>query len=142
MDSGRGGSPLSDAPLLARVLSSQASTARETTSDGAVVHAIAPVLNPLRQTEWYTLISFPENELFGPADRSFRDSLLMLGVVLVIAAVLGLLVANQLVLRPTAKILEATRLMTAGNLCVRIGPHYVAGELGELARSFDGLARA
>ncbi len=66
----------------------------------------------------------------------------MLGLVLTIVLAMGWLIAERLVLRPASKILEATRHMAAGNLGVRIGPDYDNGELGELARSFDGMAEA
>ena len=136
------GAPLADGHLLQRVLSSLPGTEREESPEGAVLHAFAPIRNPLRVEEWYTLISIPEQELYGPLGRSFRDSLLMLGLVLLVVLAMGWLVAERLVLRPTSKIIEATRHMAAGNLGVRIGPEYSAGELGELARSFDGMAQA
>jgi signal transduction histidine kinase len=74
--------------------------------------------------------------------RSFQQILLTLALVVVIAATMARLAAEYLVLRPAARILDATRHMQAGNLGVRIGPDYSAGELGELARSFDSMASA
>ncbi|HVR28667.1 MAG TPA: cache domain-containing protein [Thermoanaerobaculia bacterium] len=136
------GTPLSDAVLRAGVLAGMPGTHREETGGDATLHVYAPVRNPLREEEWYTILSLPESALFGAIHRSFQQSLLVLGLVLVIAAVVGRLVADRLVLRPASRILEATRHLEAGNLGVRLGPDYGAGELGDLARSFDGMVAA
>ena len=136
------GLPFSDGRLLARMMTGETGTERGESAEGPVLHAFSPVRNPLRVDEWYTLLTIPEEELYGPLGRSFRDSLLVLGVVLIIVLAMGWLVAERLVLRPASRILEATRHMASGDLGVRIGPDYSAGELGELARSFDDMAEA
>jgi signal transduction histidine kinase len=71
---------------------------------------------------------------------AFGSSLLVVVLVLVIAATLSVLIADHFILRPTSRLVDATRRVIAGKLDVRIGPRYGEGELGELARSFDHIA--
>jgi signal transduction histidine kinase len=80
----------------------------------------------------------------GAADRSLKTALLRAiagaaGLAALLALLTGLAVARRIT-RPVIRLIAVTRAMAAGDRAVRVGEIHAAGELRELAASFDQMA--
>ena len=78
------------------------------------------------------------------ADRVLQTALLRAivgaaGLAALLALLTGLAMARRIT-RPVARLIAATRAMSAGDRSARVGEIRAAGELGELAAAFDQMA--
>ena len=80
--------------------------------------------------------------VFAEANWGFIRSLMVLGVVALIAMAVDRAGADWLILRQVKALLRATRQVAAGDLSGRTGLAHDRGELGQLARAFDDMAQA
>jgi signal transduction histidine kinase len=88
----------------------------------------------------FVFVGMPREGVIGEAvSELWRDSL---GILVFTGIAFGIaLVGSQwFVVGPVRAMERAAKRITAGDLEVRLGPDYRAGELGELSRSFDSMA--
>jgi signal transduction histidine kinase len=92
--------------------------------------------------ELYVAIGLPRAWAVGKVNRDLRRNLIGLGLVAILALTAAWFGANLVIVRPVRKLRGVTERLTAGDLAVRSGPDYAAGELGLLAQAFDQMADA
>jgi nitrate/nitrite-specific signal transduction histidine kinase len=88
------------------------------------------------------LVGIPKDVAFAAANANQLSSLIGIGVVAVVVLALGAawVGGDAFVLRPTRALVAATRGLTGGDFNARTGLKHGPGELGEIARAFDGMA--
>ena len=96
-------------------------------------------LSPPWQDMWVT-IGLPREWVVTPVNRSLWHNLIWLGLVALFAMAVAWYGGDQFIVRPVKKLQGVTGRLAAGDLTVRSGPDYTAGELGLLAQSFDQMA--
>lgn len=85
-------------------------------------------------------VGIPLAVAYGPANRMLVRNLSFLAVAAVLAFLAAWFAGDLFVLRRVRALLWATRRVAAGDLSIRTGETTGAGELYELARSFDDMA--
>ncbi|MBI2957607.1 MAG: GAF domain-containing protein [Chloroflexi bacterium] len=88
----------------------------------------------------YLVVGVPENVIFAAADSKARVTAASLAVFILLLLALTWTTANRLLLRPLRSLSVVARRFASGDMDARIGPPYQAGELGQLACSYDELA--
>ena len=96
-------------------------------------------LSPPWQEMWVT-IGLPREWVVTPVNRSLWNNLIWLGLVALLAMAAAWYGGDRFIVRPVKKLQGVTGRLAAGDLTVRSGPDYTAGELGLLAQSFDQMA--
>jgi signal transduction histidine kinase/HAMP domain-containing protein len=79
---------------------------------------------------------------FAEADRILARDLITLGILSVLALIAAWFGADLFVIRRIRGLVNATKEIAAGNFTARTPLPYGKSELGQLARTFDGLAEA
>src|SRR5262249_55334204 len=90
----------------------------------------------------FVAVGVSRSTALAAANRIFQRGMLGLLVVLMLALGAAWVVGDAFIARPLARVSDATRRLAAGDLGARVGPRYASGEIGRLARAFDGLARS
>jgi signal transduction histidine kinase len=93
----------------------------------------------LRGVRWAILHQQPENEAYALARRTTRDTLIVGGVALAIALVLGLFFATRLT-RPLAALAQRADAIAAGTIS-DAPPITGPGEIGVLGQRIDEMAK-
>jgi PAS domain S-box-containing protein len=96
-------------------------------------------LSPPWQEMWVA-IGLPREWVVSPVNRSLWHNLIWLGLVALFAMAAAWYGGDRFIVRPVKKLQGVTGRLAAGDLTVRSGPDYTAGELGLLAQSFDQMA--
>jgi PAS domain-containing protein len=78
--------------------------------------------------------------VLAPANRALLHQLSALGLVAILAILAAWFGADVFLLKQVRILIEATKMLGAGNLQARSSLSYESGELGELARAFDEMA--
>ena len=84
-------------------------------------------------------MGLPRADVGAAADRTLTRTLVVLGLVALLAAIVVLTAGNMLVARPLLALASASRRVAAGDLTARANVGGRRGELGELAASFDEM---
>jgi PAS domain S-box-containing protein len=90
----------------------------------------------------FAVVGLPSDVIRTEALRALWRNLALLGLITALTLALAWVGTEVAVLRQGRRLLGATRRLAAGDLAARAGPPYQAGEVGELARAFDGMAAA
>jgi hypothetical protein len=139
---GEVGSALPEERLAARIRQGRAGTVEVSGADGArLLYAHTP-LAPGPEAGASLAVGIPTSTAYADADRTLQRSLLLLAVIALLGTGTAWLVGNRFVLRPTGRVLSASARLGRGDLSARAGPPYRPGEMGEVARAFDGMAVA
>jgi len=88
------------------------------------------------------IMSVPTSVAYAEANRITTRSLTFLITATLLAAAAAFLLAEVLVMRQTRALLQTTKQLAAGDLSARTTISPDAGELGQLAYSFDQMAAA
>jgi signal transduction histidine kinase len=88
------------------------------------------------------LLGVPRGSLFSATNRGLARNLTLLGLVTLLVLLAAWFGGDLLVLRQVRAMLSATRRLADGDLTARTGLSPKAGELNELAASFDHMAAA
>jgi PAS domain S-box-containing protein len=136
------GSALPERRLAERIRQGRAGAVEGKGGDGA--HRLFSVIPLTPGPEAYAslAVGIPTSTAYADADRTLQRNLLLLAVIALLGTGVAWMVANRFLLRPTDRVLSASGRLAAGDLGARAGPPYRPGELGEVARAFDGMARA
>ncbi|MBI2322044.1 MAG: PAS domain S-box protein [Chloroflexi bacterium] len=87
-------------------------------------------------------IGVPREAVFAGIERAFARNAAALGVVGLLALLAAWFGGDLFVLRRVRALVRATKRLAGGDLRVRTGPPYGAGEIGDLSRAFDAMADA
>src|SRR5579859_420757 len=90
----------------------------------------------------HVTVGIPTLSAFAEVNATLARSLVALSLVTIAVLAVARLAADAFVLNPLANLLALTRQFGAGDLKARSKGPYRAGELGELALAFDGMAVA
>jgi len=90
----------------------------------------------------YAGIDMPARAAFAETERILRQNLIVVGVLTALTLMAAWFGADLFVLRRVRDLMGATRQLAAGNLKARTGLPYGGSELGQLAQTFDDLAKA
>ncbi|HEY9073958.1 MAG TPA: cache domain-containing protein, partial [Desulfobaccales bacterium] len=85
-------------------------------------------------------IGLPREWALARVNRQLWNDLAWLAAVALLAMTAARFGANIFIIQPVARLLGVTRRLSAGDLTARSGAPYKAGELGQLAQSFDQMA--
>ena len=85
-------------------------------------------------------VGIPLAAAYGPANRMLARNLIFLALAATLATAAAWFGGDLFILKRVRSLLWATRRVAAGDLTVRMGEKADAGELYELARSFDDMA--
>jgi signal transduction histidine kinase len=137
-----GRSPL-DIPIVRTVLAQGEGTADLPDLDDVPrLFAFKPLVGSGQQASLYIVVGIAKAMVFAEADRVFRRSLLVLGVVAIVGMAMTWASADFFILRQIKVLVRATGQVAAGDLSTRTGLAHGRGELGQLARAFDDMAQA
>lgn len=124
-------------------MSGKEATAEVEGRDGIVrLLALSPLKNSVGGQVVYAAVDLPLAIAFAKPREILLQQLIALGVLTALILASTWFGTDALVLRRIRDIITATREMAAGNLGARTSLPYDASELGQMARSFDNLAKA
>jgi diguanylate cyclase (GGDEF)-like protein/PAS domain S-box-containing protein len=104
------------------------------------LYAYAPLAPALTQGV-YVYVGIPGAVAYAEPERVLRRNLLGLGLVALLA-IAAAWWGGAFLLRRAQPLLAATRRLAAGDLAARSGIDYGVDEIGQVARSFDHMAKA
>jgi signal transduction histidine kinase len=87
-------------------------------------------------------IGLPKALALAQVNHDLGRNLIWLGVVALLAMTAAWLGSELFIVRPVRRLSQVTEHLAVGDLTVRAGPQYAAGELGLLAQAFDDMATA
>lgn len=88
------------------------------------------------------LVGISRDEAYASINRSLIGSLAALAMVAVVALAGSSVIAHMSLMRPTRKLLDMTRRLSAGDLSARTDMHTRTSELDELGQALDEMARS
>jgi serine phosphatase RsbU (regulator of sigma subunit) len=138
------GKSVPDAPIIAIILRTPGDgTAEAPALDGTLYLFGFTPLGPDSQADGVRLsIGIPRALAFAQADRTLVQNLAGLGLAAALALAAAWLGSEVFVLRQVTGLVGATRRLSAGDLSARTGLGDGRGELSQLARAFDDMARS
>ena len=104
------------------------------------LYVVFPLFSSLRNQKIYLLLGISETSLHREANRVLIHNLVLLGCVSFIILLAVWYGGDLLILRQVRAMLKAARRLAEGDLSARTGIPIKAGELNELAESFDVMA--
>lgn len=133
------GQTLPDEPLIKTVLSTDEGKAEVAGPDGVTrLYAFTP-LWPSLGPDLTLALGLPKQVAFAEADRIWTRNLTILGLAALLALTAAWIGSDLFVLRQVKTLNRAARQLQ-GDLSARTGMDYEAGELGQLAQTFDSMA--
>jgi PAS domain S-box-containing protein len=90
----------------------------------------------------WVCVGIPSAVVFAETRRSLLRNLVLLVFVVLLAVLAVRRFGKSLILRPVNELLSVSRQLAEGDLTARVGPHYVGGEVGQLALAFDQMAES
>ncbi len=138
------GRPMPESSVATAILARQAHGIAEAPGIDGIprLFAFAPFGHALPAADAYVTIGVPRALAFAHADRMLARNLIILGTVTALALAAAWVGGRLFIVRRVQTLVEATQRLSAGDLGARTGLRYGSGELGQLARAFDGMAEA
>jgi signal transduction histidine kinase len=103
------------------------------------VFAVTKPISVRGSTTWIT-VSMAKEDVAALAQSSTRTLISGVAAGILLAVIATVLFADFVIRRPANRLLSMARSLAKGNLSVRIGEPYPAGEMGELMRAADRIA--
>lgn len=137
------GQSLPETGIIKTILSQQEGTQQVPGVDGITrLYAFSPVRNQGTNTGIFMSIGIPTSIAFAEINHSLVRDLTWLGIVILLMLLIAWFGGNVFVLRHMNALVSAVRRLGTGDLSVRTGLPYHQGEMGTLARVFDGMAES
>jgi signal transduction histidine kinase len=134
------GRSMPEATIVKTILSQGEGVADALGEDGVPrLYAFTP-LRTMPGADLYVSIGVPKEVAFAEADRILARNLVSLGLVAVLALAAAWVGGDLFILHQVNALLGVTKRLAAGDLGARTGLRYGAGELSQLARTFDQMA--
>ncbi len=92
------------------------------------------------QPYMYILVGAPKSQILGQANVQVLANLFMLGVAALAAMCLAWAFGEYVFLNPIRRLLRATQQLGKGEMNIHTELRHSSDELGQLAKSFDGMA--
>lgn len=136
------GKPMPDSPVRRAILAREGEGIAEGAGlDGVErIYAFTP-LHRLKGRGSYIAVGLSKAVALAPANEELAQDLTLLGTMLLLVFAAAWVASNRLVLRPVKALGEAAARLGQGDLSVRTEVDHGPGELAELARTFDGMAK-
>src|SRR5262249_40888872 len=112
----------------------------ENAAGSKTFYAFAAMQSQLTAEETVGVLSVPTETLFATADRTLARNLAWLGVAAAVAALLGWLSSDFLIVRPVRSLVQPTARLASGDFTARPGLRHGDNELGQLMLAFDRMA--
>lgn len=133
------GQTVPEAPIFRAMLAQGEGTTEAAGIDGIQrLYAFTPLSGA--EAGMYVSIGIPRETAFAEVNRSHARNLAGLGLTAVLALIAAWVGSDLFVLNRVYPLMKAARRLEAGELSARTGISYTAGELGQLARTFDEMA--
>jgi PAS domain S-box-containing protein len=138
------GQAMPEAPIVKAILDHRAEGTTEAFGVDGIrrLYAFAPLIGAAADPDAYVTIGFLPANVFAEPNRLLAQNLGGLAIVTALALAAAWLGGDLFLLRRVRTLLHATEQLAAGNLGARSGLLYGAGELNQLARSFDRMAES
>ncbi|WP_458012533.1 GAF domain-containing protein [Candidatus Solincola sp.] len=101
-----------------------------------------PIMPEVETGRVYVCLGFPEEEIYGPANRTLAWELAILAVFAALVILLAYALSGVFIIRPISNLQKAVQELERGNLRARSGLSGALGEMGHLAKSFDRMAES
>ncbi|MEL7313686.1 MAG: methyl-accepting chemotaxis protein, partial [Cyanobacteria bacterium J06559_3] len=89
--------------------------------------------------DWLIVVAIPESDFLAQVKANTRDTILLCGIALVVATLIGILVSRWIT-NPVIRLSKASQAIAQGDLEQRVKTGGI-GELGVLAQSFNQMAQ-
>ncbi len=86
------------------------------------------------------IMGLPTRIAFATANTTLQRNLTIMIIVILLVVIFMWILGDALIIRQAKALVQATEKLAKGDLTARSGITYLQGELGQLARSFDGMA--
>lgn len=127
-------------PAIAGLLQAPGGTLQTTGLDGTErIFAIAPLEVVADRPSGFVVLGAPVDAVLGPVQAQFLRDLGLLAAVGVLALAAALLVADRALARPLEALAATARRVEGGDLGARAAVAPGAGEVGDVARSFNAM---
>ncbi len=137
----RVGKRIPDAALLGTMLAKREGATETRLHDGHQQLIGFASLSAGAEPDFYVTVGVPRASAFAGINRTFRQQLLWLAIVALLAITVTWIGSNLFILRHVKTMLRATRRLADGDLSARVGlSSRGQGEFGELAHAFDEMA--
>lgn len=103
--------------------------------------AFAPLRFTGQPGDAYVQVGVPSASVTDPVRRETRTAYALLFLAATILLVLSWAVGGRLLVQPVRRLARLTHAVADGDLAMRTGMQQEAGEIGELARAFDAMAK-
>jgi len=109
--------------------------------DGVLwLSAVVPAGSLAQGQQIFAAVSMPLRVAFAPVNRRIARNLAALGGVVLLALAAAWVAGDFFLVRRLKRLADATQRLAAGEFGARTGLADTSGELGQLARAFDGMA--
>ncbi|MEJ2728921.1 MAG: histidine kinase [Deltaproteobacteria bacterium] len=127
-----------------REILSQKTGVMEARGDGDIsyIYAFTPLHSSFRKEPVYMILGIPSQLAFADFNRVLRRNLVLLGIVSLLAMIAAWFGSDLFIVRRVKALAGASRRLAAGEMSARTGLQYESGELGQLAKTFDEMAKA
>ena len=134
------GQTLPEAGIIKTTLSQHEGTTEAYGVDGAMrFFAFAPVHSGMKETGLFVSNGVPVSIAVAQVHRILVRDLTGLGIPILLMLVITWFLSDAFILRHVKALVSATGRLGAGDLSARTGMSYDQGEMGKLARVFDGM---
>ena len=105
---------------------------------------LAPIVVGKSKTPWSFFVVIPMNAVMAPAEAAMWQSIWIGAIVLIIASLLGFLLANGIVKPLGLAICHLLKIAECGDISKEVPADFIArqDEIGDLARGVDALTKA
>ncbi|WP_084669087.1 cache domain-containing protein [Spirulina major] len=90
--------------------------------------------------DWLIVVVMPESDFMAQINANTRNTIVLCGIALAIAALLGILTARTIA-APIAHLNLAAQRLASGDFTPTVSPHYPTREVRTLAASFNQMAK-
>jgi signal transduction histidine kinase/CheY-like chemotaxis protein len=132
-----------DSPLVSAMLQGTSGEAEHRDPDGVErLYVYQPVMGPGDRPAMLVAVGLPTELARAQVRGLFVQTMAGFGGVALLAIALALFMGERLLALPLDRIIAAARRLSRGDLAARTGVSRGRGEIGELAATFDEMARS
>ncbi len=135
------GKPMPNTPLLKTILDRGEGVTESMGMDGVKrLYAFTPFGSATYAGNIYLALGIPTSVAFAGVNTILTRSLLLLGLVAILALTAAWWMGDVLLVRRVNALVKAAKQLRGGDLSTRVGLSYGKGELSQLALAFDDMA--
>jgi signal transduction histidine kinase len=110
--------------------------------DMSYIYAFTPLQSSFRKEPVYMILGIPRQLAFADSNRVLQRNLILLGIVSLVAMLAAWFGSDLFIVRQVKALAGASRRIAAGEMSARTGLQHESSELGQLAKTFDEMAKA